>query len=97
MMSYLEQLREDARKQGYQAGYQEGYQAERVQSARDNLRLLLTTKFEHLPSEYANRIEAAAEHQLQRWLVRIVNAAPSKPSSPTNDPRRTREFPAAEQ
>jgi hypothetical protein len=66
VMSYLEQLREDGRKEGLQEGS--------VQNGRNNLRLLLTTKFGHLPSEYADRIQAADEHQLQQWLVRFVDA-----------------------
>jgi hypothetical protein len=70
VMSYIEQLREDARKEGLQAGHQAGS----VQNGRNNLRLLLTTKFGHLPSEYADRIEAADELQLQQWLVRILDA-----------------------
>jgi hypothetical protein len=70
VMSYLEQLHEDGRKEGHKEGRREGS----VETARDNLRLLLTTKFGHLPSEYADRIEAADALQLQQWLVRILDA-----------------------
>jgi predicted transposase YdaD len=69
--TWADELKDEGRQEGREEGREEG----RLLTLRSTLKRLLTKRFGALPADAAERIDHAAEADVQRWMDRVVDAA----------------------